>query len=197
MFKKLFSLFSKPPYFITVQLNEKIQPIDRGLVYEDPLDLFLKENGYGEVTGGGTSQLKTGEISFCDLEIELKGNTDANAIKNIIEKLEEIGAPKGSKIIFEDGQKEISFGRKEGMAIYIDGQNLEPEVYQECDINYVLSELLKLTNLQPIADHNWQGENETALYFYSNEPFEKMKKETSGFIQEYPLCKGARIVQIA
>ncbi|HET9277624.1 MAG TPA: hypothetical protein VFN95_05545 [Flavitalea sp.] len=40
--------------FIIAQLNEKVMPIDRGLVYEDPIDEFLKVNQYGEVTGGGT-----------------------------------------------------------------------------------------------------------------------------------------------
>ena len=36
--------------------------MDRGERYEDPLDAFLKANGLGEVSGGGTQLLETGEI---------------------------------------------------------------------------------------------------------------------------------------
>lgn len=183
--------------FIVAQLNEKIMPIDRGLVYEDPLDEFLKERGYGEVTGGGTLQEKTGELAYCDVEISLASNSiDKNVIADIIGKLENLGAPKGSKLIIENTKDEIPFGKKEGLAIYLDGQNLPEEVYKECDVNFVLSELHRLTNIEPNADRNWQGEKETALYFFGDS-FEQMKNSISGFIATYPLCKGARVVQIA
>lgn len=183
--------------FIIAQLNEKVMPIDRGLVYEDPIDEFLKENQYGEVTGGGTLQEKTGELAYCDIEIELSANDiDKTVIANIIEKIESLGAPKGSKLIIEKTKEEIPFGKKEGLALYIDGQNLPAEVYAECDINFVLSEVHRLTNIEPNADRNWQGEKETALYFFSDS-FEQMKNSISEFIETYPLCKGARVVKIA
>ncbi len=183
--------------FIVAQLNEKIMPIDRGLVYEDPLDEFLKEKGYGEVTGGGTLQEKTGELAYCDVEISLASNSiDKTVIADIIGKLENLGAPKGSKLIIENTKDEIPFGKKEGLAIYLDGQNLPEEVYKECDVNFVLSELHRLTNIEPNTDRNWQGEKETALYFFGDS-FEQMKNSISEFIATYPLCKGARVVQIA
>jgi hypothetical protein len=183
--------------FIVAQLNEKVMPIDRGLVYEDPIDEFLKEKQYGGVTGGGTLQEKTGELAYCDIEIKLSTNDiDKSVIADIIEKIESIGAPKGSKLIIEKTKEEIPFGKKEGLALYIDGQNLSPEVYVECDINFVLSEIHRLTNIEPNADRNWQGEKETALYFFSDS-FEQMKNSIAEFIETYPLCKGARVVQIA
>jgi len=183
--------------FIVVQLNEKVMPIDRGLVYEDPIDEFLKEKQYGEVTGGGTLQEKTGELAYCDIEIKLSTpDIDKSVIAEIIDKIEDIGAPKGSKLIIERTKEEIPFGKKEGLALYIDGQNLPPEVYADCDINFVLSEIHRLTNIEPNADRNWEGEKETALYFFSDS-FEQMKNSISEFVETYPLCKGARIVQIA
>ena len=54
--------------FIVATLNDKIMPLDRGEIYEDPLEEFLKANGIGEVTGGGTMQLKSGELEYCDLK---------------------------------------------------------------------------------------------------------------------------------
>jgi len=183
--------------FIVVQLNEKIMPIDRGIVYEDPVDEFLKERNYGEVTGGGTLQEKTGELSYCDIEIQLlTNNVDKSIIADIIERLETIGAPKGSKIIIEKTKEEIPFGRNEGLALYIDGQNLPKEVYEQSDINFVISEIQRLTNIEPNADRFWEGEKETALYFYG-QSFEQMKIQISELVDTYPLCKGARIVQIA
>jgi hypothetical protein len=62
--------------FIVIQLNEKIMPIDRGEIYEDPLDEFLQRNLYGEVTGGGTMQAKSGEIEFCDMEVLIYEGND-------------------------------------------------------------------------------------------------------------------------
>ena len=46
------------------------------------------------------------------------------------------------------------------------------------------------------AKRPWQGQNETGLYFFSDS-FEQMKESISDFTSTYPLCKGARIVQIA
>ncbi|MBS1590976.1 MAG: hypothetical protein JST07_02570 [Bacteroidetes bacterium] len=203
MLKKIISnLFPKKKIeqesnFIVVQLNEKVMPIDRGIVYEDPIDEFLKERNWGEVTGGGTLQEKTGELSYCDIEIQLSTNSiNKSIIAEIIERLENIGAPKGSKIIIEKTNEEIPFGKKEGLALYIDGQNLPKEVYEQSDINFVLSEIHRLTNIEPNADRFWEGEKETALYFYG-QSFEQMKNQISELLETYPLCKGARVVQIA
>lgn len=197
LFKKKDATEGPVGNFIVVQLNEKVMPIDRGIVYEDPIDEFLKEKRYGEVTGGGTLQEKTGELTYCDVEIELSTDEiDKLVIADIINKFESIGAPKGSKLIIEKTKEEIPFGNKEGLALYIDGQNLPPEVYAECDIDFVISEIHRLTNIEPNAYRNWQGEKETALYFF-NDSFEQMKDSISEFVNTYPLCKGARIVQIA
>jgi len=80
--------------FIFAHINEAIMPIDRGAKYEDPLDSFLRSKGIGEVTGGGTSLSKSGEIEWIGVDIEL-----ANPQKNLptlVKKLRELGAPKGS-----------------------------------------------------------------------------------------------------
>ncbi len=197
LFKKKGDIEKPVGNFIIAQLNEKVMPIDRGIVYEEPINQFLKEKRYGEVTGGGTFQEETGEVACCDIEIKLSTtDIDQTVIRNIIDKIESLGAPKGSKLIIESTKEEISFGKKEGLALYIDGQNLPPEVYAECDINFVLSEVHRLTNIEPDADRNWEGEKETALYFFSDS-FEEMRNSISDFIETYPLCKGARVVQIA
>lgn len=107
MIKKLWSkLFSKEnqeskEHYIVAQLNDKIMPIDRGEVYEDPLDELLKQKFYGEVSGGGTQLESNNEVSYCDVEIRLNINPSTEIINEIISKLESLGAPKGSKLIIE------------------------------------------------------------------------------------------------
>lgn len=197
MFKNLFSKKKVTDEYIIAQLNDKIMPIDRSEIYEEPLDEYLHANNYGEVTGGGTMQYKTGEIEFGDLEILINYNQNReNIINEIIKLLEFQGAPKGSFVRIEKLSKEISFGKKEGLAIYLDGVNLPSNVYEECDINYVLHELSELVGDSGNIQRYWEGENETALYFYG-ESFEEMYHAISDFVKTYPLCQGARVVQIA
>ena len=184
--------------FIIATLNDKIMPIDRGQIYEDPLDKILIENNYGEVSGGGTLQKKSGEIEYCDIEIKLNSpEIDKNVINIIITKLEEFGAPKGSVLNIEKTKEKISFGRLEGMSIFLDGINLSKNVYEECDVNYIIAEVYRLTNTEHIIDRYWESsEKGTGLYFYG-ESFEKMKKQIKELIESYPLCENCKIEQIA
>lgn len=183
--------------YIVATINDKIMPIDRGEIYEDPLNEFIQANGIGEVTGGGTMQLESGEIEYCDIEIRLnEDNMNEIRVKSIIEKLESLGAPKGSKLTIEKTGEKIEFGIKEGLAIYLDGINLDEEVYKSSDSNIVVSEIKRLTNDTSETVRFWQGRTETGLYFYSDS-FDKMKNSIQPFIEEYPLCKGARVEKIA
>ncbi len=53
------------------QLNARIMPVARGRRFETPLMEALAENGFGEVGGGGTMQLGTGEIEYCGIDVDL------------------------------------------------------------------------------------------------------------------------------
>ena len=182
---------------IILRLNDKIMPIDRREVYELPLEEFLQANRIGEVTDGRTIQMKSGEIEYCALEIKLKSKkTNENNFQSIIKKLEELGAPKGSTFTIEKTGQKIDFGKKEGLGIYIDAQGLDPEVYINTDINYVISEIQKLTNDKSGITKYWEIGDETAIYFYANS-FLEMKESIKDFVNSYPLCKGSRIEQIA
>lgn len=133
-------------------------PIDRGEIYEDPLDTFLKKMNYGEVTGGGTSQHETGEIEHCDIEINLYSEvTDRELVQRIINKLEEPGAPKGSSLLIEKTGEKIPFGRKEGLALYLDGINLSDQVYENSDSEAIAAQIRRLANIQTEVLRYWQG----------------------------------------
>jgi len=202
MLSNLFlSLFTTAPETsvacIVVQLNDKIAPADKRTVYSHTLASLLEEKRYGEVVGGGTVKEEPGEILFCDIQIELANeNIDPEAIKAIIKHLEACGAPKGSKIIIDETQEEIPFGKMEGMAVYLDAANLHHKHYDTKDIDFIQQELHRLTGAQPNADRYWEDETSTALYFYGPS-FETMKDSILHCIDTYALCRKARIVQIA
>ena len=183
--------------FIVATLNDRIMPQDRGDMYEDPLDEFLKERKLGEVTGGGTMQLQSGEIEYCDVEIKLDAEAiDDRMIRLIIEKLEQLGAPKGSRLTIERTRQKIEFGKKEGLGIYLDGVTLDEEVYKNSDSNFVVSQIKGLTGDHSEVVRFWESKEETALCFYSDS-FDRMNESIRKFVSEYPLCKGARIERIA
>ncbi|MGO8764690.1 MAG: hypothetical protein ACLQSR_06090 [Limisphaerales bacterium] len=120
------------------------------------------------------------------------------SIPFVIERLESYGAPKGSKLIVRDGEKErgIPFGRAEGFGVYIDGINLPKEIYKTCDINLVIDELNILVKGHGSIESYWEGQSETAPYIYGDDA-ELMKRLIAPYLATYPLCQGARVVTIA
>lgn len=182
--------------FITARLNAKVQPIDRGDYYEDPLNDALEDARLGKVTGGGT-QLTNAPcgIEFCDLEICVD-EPNEETLAAIIQRLNDLGAPKGSRLIVEESGREFPFGVTEGLAVYLNGTDLADEVYRECDVNHVIDEFDRLLGGKGAFRGYWEGERETALFCYGAS-FSEMRAALQPFLDAYPLCEGARIEQIA
>lgn len=183
------------PTFVVASLNARIQPIERGEIFEDPLDEALSEGNLGHVIGGGTMQLKSGEIEYCDIEIEVEGPTQ-RVESLVIQTLESLGAPKGSKLIVVAEGREVAFGQNEGMAIYLNGTDLPEATYRECDSNFVYSELDRLLGDEGRVFSYWEGPTETAFYLYGRS-FSTMLERVSELLRTYPLCSKCRVVQIA
>jgi hypothetical protein len=180
---------------VIARLNARAQPLDRAEVFEDPLDEILQAAGTGQVTGGGTMLGTDGEIEFCDLEITVPDATDAT-LDAIREALEGLGAPKGSRLIWKDGANELEFGTLEGLAVYLNGTDLPDAVYEQSDVNVVYDEFGKLVGSEGRVVSHWQGPRETALYLYGRSA-EMMLSRIRPFLENYPLCDKARIVEIA
>ena len=180
---------------VVARLNDRVQPVDRGELYEDPLEEILKKHRVGSVTGGGTKLGEENEIEFCDVEITVREPL-ADALELIKQTLEELGAPVGSKLILEAQGEELPFGLNEGLAVYLNGTDLPDEVYADGDPTFVLSEFNRLLGAEGKIHSHWQGPTETALYMYGRS-FETMKNRLSNFLASYPLCQRARVVQIA
>ena len=182
--------------FVIARLNARVQPIDRGEFFEDPLHSVLTENGLGEVTGGGTMLGEDPDgIAYCEVEIGLNSVND-QALAAITATLEGLGAPKGSSLLIEDDEREIPFGTYEGLALFLNGVDLPDDTYENCDVN----DLIEMCETK-LADHgsfkgHWQGARETGLYFYGPS-FSQMQIRLTDLIESYPLCQKCRIVQIA
>ena len=123
-------------------------------------------------------------------------NLDDASIARVVEALEGLGAPKGSKLRFAGVRPDLSFGRGEGLAVYLNGTDLPDDVYQECDFDFVYSEFNRLMGAAGKVFSHWSGPAETALYLYGPS-FDKMQAAVADFLSTYPLCQRCRVVQIA
>jgi hypothetical protein len=192
----MFNIFrKKKPSIIVATLNARLQPIHRADI-EDALDDAMAKHGHGvRVVGGGTLMADNGEVSECDIEIELDTLSDA-LIDTVARTLEAMLAPKGSRIFVPDQGRQIDFGVQEGLALYLNGTDLPDDVYENHDSNHVYAECQRL--LEGIGDvsSHWQGPTETALYMYGT-GFEAMRDRIMPFVESYPVCQKCRIVQIA
>ncbi|TNJ32648.1 hypothetical protein [Arenimonas terrae] len=89
---------------VTANINEAIMPVARGRKYGQPLDVFLKERGIGEVTGGGTTTGPGGEPNWVDIGFDLV-DPEVNA-PAVAGKLKELGAPVGSYLHYRVGEQQ-------------------------------------------------------------------------------------------
>ena len=178
---------------LTLQLNARLQPLDRGDIYEDPICDALEASGIGITTGGGTMMMESREIEFCDVEITLNDDSDESMAK-LIQIIDSIRVPKGSYLRSETFEQPI--GTLEGLALYINGTELPDEVYASCDINHVVEKTNELLSDSGSMYSHWEGPKESAIYYYGTS-FDEMKAKIEPFLSEYPLCQKCRIEKIA
>jgi len=178
---------------VLVQINIQLLPAQREAIFEAPLTAALA--GRGEIRGGGTMQNDQGEITYCDLELSVPAATD-ELIRFLVETLEALGAPKKSMITVPGRQFELTFGKAEGLAVYLDGVGLPEETYRDCDPNVVYEEFERLLEGAGRIWSFWQNPTETAFYIYGGS-FAIMKERLDPFLARYPLCANCRVVQLA
>ncbi|MCU0800432.1 MAG: hypothetical protein MUD11_01440 [Rhodobacteraceae bacterium] len=196
MLGKLFGRAAKPaPVVIVARLNARLQPMQRGDIFEDPLDAQLRERAMGKVVGGGTEMAPAPYgIAACDIEIALNDGADG-AVQQVIEILERLGAPKGSVLRLPDGAAR-PFGLSEGMAIFLNGTDLPAEVYATSDVNQTIDGLHAALGDAGFMMGHWEGPEETALYFYGMD-YARMQALAAAYAETDALCSRCRFEQIA
>ncbi len=97
------------PLFVYVKIPADLQPLQRGELFEDPLQEALEREKLGTVTGGG-SQLSEAdsedhrEIEFCGIDIDLYNPIKGLAL--VHRELIRLNAPPGTMLLYElNGQE--------------------------------------------------------------------------------------------
>lgn len=92
--------------FVYVKIPSAIQPVDRGTMFEDPIDAALGPGYLGHVSGGGsllgdTRPDGTRSIVFCGIDIEA---TDREAVLQILRAiLPSLGIPLATELQYTSG----------------------------------------------------------------------------------------------
>lgn len=179
---------------VNVKIWEPIHQAYRTIKYEVPLASALRAHGAGEITG--VNSVMTGELEVESMEFEMiLANLD-KSVELVKLVLEEAGAPAGSEICFRRDERDeiIHFGRKEGLAVYLDGINLSDEVYDTCSCDGLAALISEaLTSIGGEIRGSWVGRSETAIYLYGPNS-ENMFSLIEPILAAYPLCQNARIV---
>ncbi len=177
---------------VTLKLNARFLPIHR-FDLEDALQHILDQLKLGEVDGGGTYQSPSGEIMACEIVMMLNSN-DQKEITKLAGIIESMGMPNGSKLIHAGS--EISVGTLEGLAVYLNGTDLPPEIYKSCNVNHVIRSLEEAMEGAGRMYSYWEGQTVTGLYFYGPS-YDQMLSAAQPFLDEYPLCRECRVDKIA
>ena len=197
MIKHLLSIFTGSPKLITFTLNDRIKPIDRSLTYSEPLEDFLQSKKWGTVVNEGTFLEKNGEISGCDIRVDLTSRANNElSIAQITSFLEEKGMPKGSTLLIEHANKQIRVGRMEGLALYLSKDFASKAGLSSKEAETFVQTLHDNVGHTNLADRSWSSDEEDAAYFY-NTSFNEMQVQVKKYLVQYNLAGLARIVQIA
>lgn len=183
------------PVVITVTLNARLRPMNRGQL-EDAFDDVCKKHGVDAcVVGGGTLLAENGEIEACDIKVQLGDASDENVdyLRRVFTRML---APIGSRIHLPDQDEPIEFGEHQGLALYLHGSDPPDTVYNASDINHVFDECGRLLGDMGMINSHWEGSTETALYMYGKD-FEQMHSAIRPFLDSYPLCQQCRVERIA
>jgi hypothetical protein len=153
---------------VTIHLNARLLPLDRGELFEDPLDAHLSERSFRTVLGdAGTLLSPEGEPTSCDVELEVDRDDDLQALAGAIaEFLDSRGAPRGSTVVDEGGTVLTTFGVTEGLALYLNGTDLAAEVYAASDTNEIVDAVNAALDDSGRMLSYWHGPEATALYLY-------------------------------
>jgi hypothetical protein len=180
---------------LEVRLNARLHAVQRGDRYEDPLAFWLEERFPGSrVTAAGTLVSPLGEPLSCAVRADVAGAPE-EVRDAVVEFLEEHGTPRGSVVLVDDLEP-LEFGTNEGLALYLDGTSLAPEVYATLDINEFIDELHEELGATGAIQAFWEGTGTTAIYVYGPSA-ELMTAAVAELLTVHPLARDSRLERIA
>lgn len=173
--------------FVLLHLNMALMPVDRGALFEDPLQDALQKYNVGEVTGGGTLLNFKGMPTSCDIEFSIF----AEKLENFIGFLHEVNDTFGKGSYIEVNNRKEEIGILEGLALVIDTTCLDKKTYEE-NVNVMLKDLDEALKKFGSYHSYYYGEEATYFYFYGTS-YKKMKKVIEKTMSTYPWCKSVKL----
>jgi len=79
-----------------IRIPAGLRPLDRGEVFEDPLQDALTASGLGEVTGGGSQLGERDAIEYCGIDVVV--NDRDRGLEVIRSTMKRLAAPPGTVI---------------------------------------------------------------------------------------------------
>ncbi len=166
-------------------------------LFVQPLEEAFEISELGEVTGHeltvdqGTGEPLAGAISMRVPELVDK------QVAGLITLLEQFGAPLGSHLTVDrDGEMaRHELGKVRGIALYLDGVNLDKKVYKKYDFDSAWDAMNNELGEDGMACGFWEGRTETAIYAYGLDP-QRMKDNIARLLQKHPLFRGARVISL-
>ena len=179
---------------LEVRLNARLHAVQRGDRYEDPLAYWLEQRFPGSrVLAAGTLISPLGEPLSCAVRAEAVGDPE-EVLAALVAFLEELGTPKGS--VVEVGDLVSDVGTTEGLALYLDGDSLSPEVYATLDVNEFLDELAEVLHGTGVIQGFWESQDTTGIYIYGADA-DVMTGAMDELLTVHPLARGHRLERIA
>jgi hypothetical protein len=122
-----------PGAFIFIIIRDSTGPLERGEVYEEPIDAALRARDLGQVTGGG-SQIGedrpdgTQTIAWCGIDVDLSSATKCKvALELLRAELRRLEAPIGSELHYTDaGHRLLDRLEEEGWRLRLARDFLHP-----------------------------------------------------------------------
>ena len=94
------------PLFVYIKIPGNLGPMDRGDLFEDPLQEALDKEHLGEITGGGSqlSDESGNSIEFCGIDVDLYDAVNGLAL--LRRELARLQVPQGTMLLYElDGRE--------------------------------------------------------------------------------------------
>ncbi len=174
---------------IKIVLNMFLLPNERRNI-EFLTDELLITNKLGEVTGGSTFQKKNGEVYKCEIYIRLK---DEASFDTFLELIKDVSFAKGSRV--ESSTRRVEIGDFEGLALYLNANDLSEDVYKNNNYDDVIAGLCDTLG----EDGVFLGTNVIdkffILYFYGKS-YDTIKGKIMPLLKSNSLCEGYRLKQV-
>lgn len=151
--------------FVTIDMNARYLPIDRGEYVEDPLEKIVTELEIGSLDGGGTLAEKGKPVKRCDASFFITSDK-LETFTEIVKSFPPI--PKGSFLKYETPSGDrvsIPIGTAECILVEFDN-TLNETVYKENDINNFIEIIVDQLGENFVSFAYWNGQDATFAFFY-------------------------------